>query len=389
MVFPTLGADTAGLFSIAAAQAYLLWAIGTFGMRTFQASDARYSFSFGTYVRSRFVTVGAMMVVGAGFLLFEGLVGAYSLAKIGVIGVMIGLRALDSLEDVVIGGFQQSDRLDIGAKLSTIRVGLTSAIILVCVVVTRQLVWSLAAGFVVSIVVLGLLVRSSVPGRLSPMRDGGGLRPVGRLLWLCSPMFLASFLTMWIANAPKYAIEAVLDSGAQGYFNLLSAPTFLVSLISGMIYGPLVVRLSRYHVTGQTRLFNRLVIRVLAIIGIVTGIGLIGGFFLGIPILQLFAQGSLAGMRRDLMLLLLASGFLAVAAFFAALLVIIRHQVRYSIALAVTALVGLTGVFWVRQWGMSGAVLLYLALFVLETVLLAVFTLRSLRHGQNLPEETV
>ena len=112
---------TAGIFTIAFANSNLFLNIGKFGMRKFQVSDRNLEFTFREYQASRIATCIAMMVASCAYIAYSTLTLGYSTEKTLVMVVMCVFKAIDAFEDVYTGAYQREDRLDIGAKMISIR----------------------------------------------------------------------------------------------------------------------------------------------------------------------------------------------------------------------------------------------------------------------------
>ena len=64
------------------------------------------------------------------------------------------------------------------------------------------------------------------------------------ILWECMPLFIGSYLTLYVGNAPKYAIDDFLELKYQTYYGILYMPSFVINLLSGFVFKPLLVDLS-------------------------------------------------------------------------------------------------------------------------------------------------
>lgn len=147
------------------------------------------------------------------------------------------------MEDVFHGRLQQKERLDIGAKAMTIRLlGYILTFIAVYIMGKNLILASLMA-FCVSLLLCLILNFVAVKNFESTVTDLK-LRNIKDMFIECFPLFLAAYLVIYIGNAPKYAIDAVLTSQEQACFNYIFMPVFVIGLLSRFIYQPLIGKMA-------------------------------------------------------------------------------------------------------------------------------------------------
>lgn len=361
-----LGDVQAGVFSIATAQSYLFLTIAMFGMRRYQSSDVDHRFSFWEYAWSRVLSCGAMVVVGVGACAVFLWTGDYSLDKTIAVLLCTLLRVPDAMEDMFQGYFQLSGRLDVSTKISTIRVTASTVAFVVPVVLGSSLVVALTAQLVVSTGLLAILVRMVLAGFLDPAEKQGKMGNVFRLYRTCLPLFIGGFLSLYVFNAPKYGIDAVLDDQAQARYNYLSMPSYVIQMLALFIFNPMVYKMSTAW--SQSRLSDlvRMVWMVVAWIAGITVVCLIGGAWIGLPILSWLYQTDLNGFLWQFLILLLSGGFVALVGFLTTTLTIMRYHRVLIVGYIASALVATTSSWWIRWGNLMGAALLYGVLILIQ-----------------------
>jgi hypothetical protein len=382
-----LGVAATAVISLASAYTYTLSTIGAFGMRRFHASDADRQYSQREYLWSRFITVNAMFVIAAVFIVMKSWDPQSTPMKLGVIAILVLIRAVDCIDDVITGHFQQTGRLDIGSRITALRLVVCTLGFLVSLIITRDLMLSLIISFVLSLLVLAVLARSALQGY-----DPDRVRTVDRvkvwkLLWACMPLFIWGFLGMYITNAPKFGIESAMEGiaqkQAQACYGIISMPAFVISLLSGLVFHPIIHSLSRQWLDRDLVGFGRTVTRISLVILGITAACVTGGALLGLPILSLASPlVDLGGLELELAILLLGGGFTAFSAFFSTVLTIMRRQLAAAVALGVAAAFGLTSHWWAQWQGLLGVCLLFLTMYALNTLIAGVliwWTWRSRR----------
>ena len=379
-----LGSDVAGILVLAQAISFLLGCVGTFGVARFQASDVTRRFSLAEYAAARVVTVVAMWAAAVIVLLWRA--GHYGTQEVVVIVLMTLLKTVDVTDDVVANFFTQHGRIYIGARLTAIRYIVLLLVFSIGVIQTRNLTTALCITLVASVAVFAGLASLVLPQFVTSDERRIRLRQAFTLIGACVPMFISWFLTAYINNAPKYAIDAVSDNTSQAIFGFLATPTFVVSLVAQFMFNPLVYRYSVAWSEARVHDLWRSVARmVLSIIGI--GIAVCGvGFAVGLPVLSWLYGVDLYSYRAIFMILLVAGTSTALVMFLYTILTIMRRQTQMAIGFGVVSLAALLGgAEMVRAWGILGAALLYLSAATLLVVYFAVVAAWSMARRRDLP----
>ncbi|MCL1840235.1 MAG: lipopolysaccharide biosynthesis protein [Propionibacteriaceae bacterium] len=381
----TLGTDQAGIMSLATAQAYLFWTIGGYSMRRFQVSDVARRFSFVEYIWSRAGTVAAMVIVCAVFLVVDRHSG-----NLTVVALVTLLRVVDVCEDVVYGELQQQGHLHAAGRVSAVRSAVVMVVYGVLLFVTHDLVVSLVVSICVSAAVLTLAVTLVRPALSLGGDRACRPREVGKLLAQCFPLFAAGLLAMYLANAPKYAIEAALadPNRMQGLFAYLVMPVFIINVVSGFIYNPMVATMAHHWRDRALGALGRLVGRVAGTIVGLTIVATVVGYFIGPPVLSFVFHERLDQYAWQFAVLMIGGGMSALAGFATSVLTVQRQQVWvfvFSAAVSLACLICATPM--VAHWSLNGAcvlsTLIATAQAVMFTIVVAVSFARARGRGTD------
>lgn len=379
---------TAGVFTLAYANANLFLTMGSFGMRNFEASDVRPRFGFGAYGRSRMLTGLAMVACSWLWLAWSATVNAYPLDKTLVVALMTLMKGTDTIEDVFDGNFQQSGRLDVAGRQMTLRVGSTIVVFCIAIVLSRSLVIATVVGFVWT---LGFLLVS-----LAIIRNRYGLPQLHpeapehsalRLLRECLPLFLSAFLLFYVGNAPKYAIDGALNDADQAIYGFIAMPVFVVGLLAQFVYMPMVQPVSAMWDRGDKKGFKWSFMRQVGVIVAITVVCVVGAAVVGPPVLGLLYHTDLEGWRLELSVLVLGGGFLALAQLFTMGITIMRRQRLLTPGYVIVAIVSwAASVPLVGAFGIRGASVCYIACMIVLALwfaLLFAWCLRSSSRGKH------
>ncbi len=316
-----LGATQAGVYSIAVSIGQQLVTIGYFNMRTFQVSDVREQFSFADYLTSRVFTSLIMLVVGILWIVW----GGYGREKAAAIFLLLLFKIGESMADVFQGLYQQKDRYDISCRTVFYETLLFLAAFIIAAVVTRSLLptlAALAATYLLSLVIIdGQLVRV-----FSSFRMRLNLEKQKKLLVACLPLFINSFLLMYINNAAKYAIDTYETADDLAKFNALFMVAYVITLFASFVLKPLITSLSLHYAEENYSAFFRIIWQQMLWIFLITVICEIGAYLLGVPVLSWISGLDLSGCRELLCLMLAGGALNAVYQVFQYTIIIMRKQ---------------------------------------------------------------
>lgn len=315
----------AGNFVIAYAIANLLIMVGRYGVRQYQVSDINEQFVFNEYLASRICTTTIMMlsaIIYAGIHFFNG---TYDLEKSIIVILICGLKAVDAFEDVFHGLLQQHNRLDIAGKILTVRMFIYIIECMVTYYITHNLVVTIIACLLTTIII-SLILNRSVMSSISYRKEAFNKNHLIVLSRDCLPIFISTFLQIYMANAPKYSIDIVLSSQEQANFNYIFMPVFVISMFSTFIYQPMVHKLAIIWNQKNLKKFWSMILRQTIIIVALTALCITAGYMLGIPVLSLLYSVDLSNYKLELVILMLGGGLMASVNFFTMVITVTRYQ---------------------------------------------------------------
>ena len=355
VVTRSAGLAAAGVFGLAYQAGQQFQPLGMYEIRPYQVTDLQHRFSFGSYLATRIVTVVLMIlgIIGYAVLFGDGP------SDMLLIVLIASLRVFDAFEDVYVCEFQRAGRLDIGGQSWFWRSLTTAAVFSGMLIVTGDLLSSAIVALVFSLAATVLLYVPRARG-LFPQRPVWEARLIKELLVVCLPLCLASFISMYLASAPRFAIKHYLDSTQQGYFTILFMPAMAINLLSIMVFRPLLTSMASLWVDADLPGFNRLIRRgLMATVGAFAAVGTVT-FFAGAPILGLVYGKDVSMFRTELMVLVLGGAMNAASVVLYYALTTMRLQklafVGYAVAAAAMTLLF---VFLVPSHGLLGVSISY------------------------------
>lgn len=358
----TVGIVEAGIFTIAYANANLFLTIGKYGMRNYQVSDVNGQYNFLEYLSSRWITSIAMIIVSVAYVLYSSYSNGYNFYKSMVIIWMCLFKVADVIEDVFQGMYQQRGRLDIASKAMTIRMIFTIIVFGVGVIILNNQLIALIIATVFTTFLLIIFLRWTYQP-FKNKKESINKKNVIHLLKNCFPLFAGAFLSFYIGNAPKYAIDSLLSDELQACYGFIAMPVFVIGLLNSFIFNPILFQMSCLWVDGKIKKFiKKTLFQVLTIV-MITLVCILGAYLLGVPVLSVMYNTDLAPYKKELLVLLIGGGFLGLSGLLCSVITIIRFQKSIAWGYAVVAVLAylLSGRV-VGKYEIMGASVLYVAL---------------------------
>jgi len=361
----------AGIFALGFANAQLMLTIGRYGMRAYQATDIKASISFSTYFMSRLITCILMLIVSTAYIIWSG----YSFTKGVIVYSICIIKMVDALEDVFHGLFQQHGRIDIAGQFLTIRNLITMISFVSILVVTKSLLITCVATGFISIIAC-ILLNLPMTKRMVKFKIELSKKELDILFISCFPLFVGSFLSLYIYNVPKYMIDRYLTADIQTYYSILFMPAFVINLFSEFVFKPLLTDMAIKWERNQLKEFIRYILRLLMGIALITLVVVGAGLFMGSQVLSFIYGVDLMKYRSELILLLFGGGFGACVYLLFNVLTAMRQQVSLLVGYAFVAVViSVISPILVRNYNMMGAAI---ACFISSILLFIIFSQRLL-----------
>ncbi len=357
-----LGNEDGGVFALAYSVAQLMLTIGYYDMRSYQATDVGRVYRFGEYVFSRVITCIAMVIASVIYVLMRG----YSGDKLTIVILLCLFKMTDAVEDVFHGQLQMLDHFDVAAFMQTVRLAICMIVFVGVLVLKKDLQASCMITLIVSFV-LAIVPNIIITRRYTVFFEKIDHKKVIRLLIVCFPLCLGSYLSLYIGNAPKYAIDRFMGNVEQSYYNILFMPSYVINLFSGFVLRPSVTTMANIWKKKDYKGFVGSVIRLFTIICCMTAAVMAIAYFAGVEILNAVYSVNVSRYRPVLMILLLGGGFYALGIVMYYVITITRKQ-KYMLAvyLAVSVMVYVLADRFVMSYGLLGASISYLAATIMR-----------------------
>lgn len=349
----------AGIITIGFTLATLANILGRYGVRNYQVTDVHEEYSFSDYYYLRLVSVGGTTILFLLYLLILTLTGNYSSYKGIVVFEVVLLKMVDAFEGLYVGRLQQKGRLDIGAKIASIRLIVSTAVIFILLWFVKSLPLCLLAGIVVSAGLdLALLDRSNwMPLFKTNTAEWNKVRI---LLKLALPLCLGHAMHNYLGNAPKYLVDMFVSDEMQAVSGYVMMPMFVITLLNTFLMQPMVRSLGEAWDRRESSRLAGMIRRHILLIALAAVMVLALGIWAGLPALSWMYHTELTQYKKEFIWLMAGGTLYTLSSYGIVLLTTIRKQ-RWIIAGCCFALVPylLFGKTQVALRGLEGAAELY------------------------------
>lgn len=360
-----------------------MWTIGIFEATTYFATDAANTFTSEQYLAFKFLTCAAMAIVSVIYVFSFNFNGNKTLLVL----LLCAYRLVDAFGGYFYAAFQKAGRLDISGFFTVWQSVLSTIAFAIAAYVTGDLIIATVAAIIIEAVwVFGYNIPRT--RQLAPVSfPDFNLKAMGSLFIELLPLFIAAFLANYLANIPKYAIEAMGNAEMQTIYNVIFAPSFIINLFLLFIMRPMLTPLSKMWVFHESGKYLKTILKILlAVFGLTVAL-LIVVYLCGIPVLEIVFNVPLEGCLVPLLTLMLAGGLISASNVLYNAIIIQRMQrtvlIAYGIAVGIGTLVSNP---LVAELGLQGAALTYLiTCAVLLAVYVVIFVIAIHNHRKNSP----
>ncbi|MBQ7943982.1 MAG: oligosaccharide flippase family protein [Lachnospiraceae bacterium] len=352
----TVGATEGGIFSLAFATAQILLTLGKFGVRSYQATDINDEIELGTYLVTRIWFCILMLFIGVLYVLIAG----YDMRKSLIFIFVCIIKMVDAIEDVFHGQLQKIGHLDVAGKLLALRNMITILCFAIALYGTRNLLFGCIITAGIS-VVIGLFGNIAVTKQYMSVQLTVNHQHEKKLILACLPLFIGSFLSIYIYNVPKYALDFMGTESEIAVYSIIFMPAFVINLFSEFVFKPLLTMIASYWNNHQMEKFISVVVKLMINIMVITIIVMLGAYLIGAQLLSVFYAVDVVTYRRELVILMLSGGFSAAVYLLYNVLTSMRAQkiiiANYAIVAVLITIIAAVGVY---NWKITGGAVAYL-----------------------------
>ncbi len=328
-----VGADDGGIYAIGLTLAQMFIYIAYYEMRNFEVTDANDLYTFTDYHVVKIINCILMMIVAIGYILVK----QYDFHKSLIITLVCLYRMLDGYADVYEAQFHKDGRLDLAGKSMAYRTIVSVGVYFVVLIMSHDLVYALCGAVIsgiLSLIICDIWVYQAFD-RITFKADRQAMLGIWKD---CFPLFIGMFLWTYLLSASRIAVDDVMTSEYQSYYQVLFMPVSVINLFAGFLIRPSLIPLTdnlKNHEYGQ---FWRTIGKILLELTGITVVCMLGAYLIGIPVLSVIVGCDLSEYRNLLTFLIFAGGFNAAAYTLYYVLTIYRDRISIIIGFCISAI---------------------------------------------------
>ena len=293
------GINNAGIFTFAFSTACLLQVIAIYYGRAYQVTERNDKISDSDYIYSRYFSCLVMLIASLAFVFIRG----YKLYKIIIILLLTIFKLVEAFSEVIYAIIQKNNDL-YKVGISLFFKGLLGLIIFLIVdILTKNLLFSIISLILTNVIIL-LLYDVKNLKQYKYKKTKFDISKILSIFKCGFFTFLFTFLTQYVINASKYAIDNNMTDNYQTIFGIILMPATLIILCGQFLVHPFLVMFSSDLKENRIKDFSKLVVKIMFYVLIFGLLADIIAYFIGIPFLELVYNIQLDSYLRPLIIII-------------------------------------------------------------------------------------
>ena len=326
------GQEIAGIFTFAFSVSLIFSVIGTYYGRNYQISDKKNNSDY-DYIISKIILCIIVIFISFIFVILNN----YNLYKSVVIMVLCSFKCIEAFMESIYAILQKNKELyKVGISLAF--KGLIGVIVFFIVdLSTKNIIHSSLSIIVIHILFIifydyNSYKRIKVDKRINKnniiflLKDG--FYP-----------FVIAFLSSYIINASKYAIDINLDEVSQTIFGIIVMPATVLPMFVSYLVTPYVLDISNYYFNNNYNLLKKLIKKFNISIVLVGLLGVFVAYTIAIPILNIIYGINLSEYKIHLVIIMLGATLYGIFNMLSNILIIMRKNKLQSIILLFVSII--------------------------------------------------
>ena len=373
------GLEDAGNFSITFATASIFYVFAVYSGRSCHTTDIEEKIKDKDYIVSRIITCFITIILIGIFVLLNN----YEVHKNIMLILLCIWRCLEAFSDVFYGIMQKNNVLDKVGKSLTIKSIVSLILFIVIDIITQNIIYACLILVIVSIIIL---LFYDIPQVLKYTKTEEKIK-INNVKIIYKTeffIFVNSFLTIYLLNAPKYAIEKYLTEDVQAIFGIILMPASILPLFAQFVVAPIINRITSLYKQKDIEKFIKLQNRIILFIFLFGLIATIIGYVIGIPVLELLYKTNLNQFKVPFIIILFAYVFYAMGYVKTVVLTIYRKiKEQALIYIICSILISVLSIKLVKDYDIYGGAICYLITMLIYNLLFSIITRLKTKEKEN------
>lgn len=366
----------AGIFTFAYSLICLFFILSTFYNRVYQISNYE-KYTPKDFINFRvFSSILTILIVTV-----FSIINSYSINKTLVILFICIFRMIESVSDAIYGILQKNNQLYKSGISLTIK-GILGIIIFILIdIFTKNIIYSLIGLIIVNSLILYFYdlkqAKSDIYGEINVIN-------LKNIFIDSLPIFIYSFLAMYVANSSKYILDYFDTAEAQNIFGIIFMPSTIIGLCSSYIVVPIITNLNNLFKENKISLFTSLVNKMMMILILIGILACICGLTIGIPVLNIMYGMNLEMYKVYLVLILIGATFYTLASVYSQVLVLLKTSKEQTIIYIIMSFIStIICLILISNFKLKGAVYSYVLFMAILLIMYLFLYFKTIKKYED------
>lgn len=358
------GVNDAGIFIYSFATACILYVIGIYAGRAFQVTDISKKYSDTDYLYNKVITCSIMLIVSIGFTVIK----QYDLYKSVIFIIVCSLKIVEAFSEGLYGIIQKNNELyKVGISM-TLKSIIGLLVFFIIDFITKNLVLA-CISLVITNILFAIFYDKKNISKIKISKTMYSWKANKELLLEGFFTFILTFLSLYVINAARYAIDDILEESLQTIFGVIIMPATFMGLLAQYMLQPALNTITKYLKENDYKGIRKITFLLL---GLILAIGIfvfIIAYFLEAPILGFIYGIDLQPYFVSMMIIIVGSFFYSMSSILSTILIAMRNtRVQALIYLLVSIFATIASYTLVKKIQIQGASITYFLTMLLLTI---------------------
>lgn len=357
------GEDIAGIFSFAFSVALIFNVIGVYYGRVYQVSDNKGNSDY-DYLVSKVIVCIIMMIVSFVFVLLN----KYNVYKLIIIMMLCLLKCIEAFSETLYAIIQKNGYLYKVGFSFFIKGFLCIALFILVDFLTKSLILSIMSLIVIHLLfiifydiknVKGLKINKSINYNNVKYLLKDGFYP-----------FAITFLSLYIFNSSKYAIDLNLDNVSQTIFGIIIMPATVILMFVQYMLHPYLNNITDFYNSKKYKELRKIVNKFLIVITVLTIAGILVSLTIAMPIFKIMYGLDLFDYKLHLVIIMLGAGFYGVVSLLMNIFIVMRKNKFQTILLFIFSIIAfILSYLLTKKYMLLGSSISYTVLMIVLCII--------------------
>jgi O-antigen/teichoic acid export membrane protein len=197
--------------------------------------------------------------------------------------------------------------------------------------------------------------------------------------------FGLNFISIYLINTPRYAIDDLLSNEMQTIYGIIIMPATFMGLLGQYIIQPSITKISKYIKDEEYTNLKKVIININLIIILLGILVFVVAYLLEVPVLELVYGVELDNYFESMMIIIVGSVFYSVSIITSAILIAMRKTFSQVVIYFVTSIIATFLAYkFVENMQIKGASITY---FITMVIVAFMFILLVIKEVLNYKKE--